>query len=203
MKLTEQQAIILERLVEAMETDIALPVRIGPRKFGSSMPDYIQTEADYFVLEREDWTARRRDLTRQRRDERHRVAHQRALCSSQRVSRMEQSFDWIIQWVWDAEVRECLMGYVTVKARGWDWGRYVSSRNRRKPQKKAWIRQNSYRWISKSLQLIEQQIVKSGLLLTDEGNLQVRQIEAKQAGKSITSGLHVRTPPDEIPALSG
>jgi hypothetical protein len=200
MKLTDQQAFILERLVEAMETDIALPVSIGPRKFGSSMPDYIHTEKDFWILELEDLRSRRSDLTRQRRDERHRAAHRRALCTPARISRMERSFDWVIQWVWDAEVRECLLAYVTVKARGWDWGRFVNARNRRNPKKKAWLRQNSYRWISKSLQIIEQQISKSGFLLDGAGDLQVRQIEPKPTCKSITSDLRVRTPPEEIPA---
>jgi hypothetical protein len=200
MKLTEQQALIMERLIEAMETDAALPVRIGPQKFGSSMPDYLHTEKDFWILELEDLKEKSRYRTRQRRDERHRAAERRAKCTARRISRMEQAFDWIIQWVWDAEVRECLMAYATVQARGWEWKRYVSARNRRNPKKKAWVSQNSYRWISKSLQIIEQQLVKRDVLLTAEGDCQVIHETAKGAGKSITMDLHAPTQPDEIPA---
>jgi hypothetical protein len=200
MKLNEQQALILERLIEAMETDIALPVKVGPRMFGSSMPEYIHSEKDIWILEREDLTAKRKFLTRQRRDERHRAAQQRALCTPRRISRMEQAFDWIIRWVWDAEVRECLMAYAMVKARGWEWTRYVSNRNRRYPKKRAWISQNSGRWISKSLQIIEQQLVKGGFFLTAEGDCQVIHETAKGTGKSITMDLHAPTQADEIPA---
>ena len=203
MKLTEQQALILERMVEAMETDIALPVRIGPQKFGSSMPDYIHTEKDFWILELEDLKEKRRYRTRQRRDERHRAAERRAKCTASRISRMEQAFDWIIQWVWDAEVRECLMAYATVQARGWEWNRYVTNRNRRNPTKRAWVSQNSYRWISKSLQIIEHQIVKGGFSLNSEGDLQVIHEAAEHTGKSHTTDLHVRTPPEEIPAYRG
>ncbi len=55
MSMTEAQAIILERLIEAMETDIALPIRVGPKAFGSSMPEYLHTAAENFAREREDW----------------------------------------------------------------------------------------------------------------------------------------------------
>jgi hypothetical protein len=200
MKLTSQQALILERLVEAMETDIALPVRVGPRMFGSSMPDYLHTEKDFWILELEDLQEKSRYRTRQRRDERHRAAERRAKCTARRISRMEQAFDWIIKWVWDAEVRECLMAYAMVRARGWQWSRYVTSRNRRHPKKSAWISQNSYRWISKSLQIIEQHLVKTSFSLNNEGDLQVIQIEAESTGKSFNMDLHAPTQPDEIPA---
>jgi hypothetical protein len=198
--LSEQQALILERLVEAMETDIALPVRVGPRMFGSSMPDYLQTDKEVWLLEREEWTDNRRDLTKRRHAERHRQAERRAKCTAKRISRMEEAFEWIIRYVWDAEVRECLMAYATVKARSWDWGRFVTQRNRRNPQKKPWLRQNCYRWISKSLQIIEQQISNSGFLLDNEGGLQMRQIRPELTCKSITSGLRAWSPTEGIPA---
>jgi hypothetical protein len=200
MKLSEQQARVLERLVEAMETDIALPVRVGPRKFGSSMPEYYMTAKD--IRDVETWCVNQRQdyQNRARWEGRNRAVHQRTICSPRRISRMEQALDWVISWVWDAEVRECLLAYVTVKARSGDWGRYVTARNRRNPRKKAWLRQNSYRWISKSLQIIEQQLAKSELFLNNEGDLQMRQIEPELACKSTTSVLHVQTPPEEIPA---
>lgn len=200
MKISDQQAIILERLIEAMETDNALPMSIGPRKFGTAMPDYLQTEAEYFVLEREDWTDRRRYLTRQRRNERHRAAERRAKCTSERITRMELAFDWVIDWIWDEDTRKCLLAYAKVKALGWDWNRYVSARNRKNPRKKAWVRQNTYRWIAKSLQIIEQQIAKAGFFLNNEGDLQVRQITAELGCKSITSVSHVWREDEKIRA---
>jgi hypothetical protein len=203
MKLTEQQALILERLIEAIETDIALPVRVGPRKFGNSMPDYLHTEKDFWILELEDLQTKSRYRTRQRRDERHRAAERRSKCSAHRISRMEQALDWVIKWVWDAEVRECLLAYATVKAQSWDWGRFLNNRNRQNPQKRAWVRQNSYRWICKSLQIIDQQISKSGFLLGEDGDLLVRQIRPEHTGKSITVDLHAWAQPDEIPAKCG
>ncbi|UWU25774.1 hypothetical protein N2601_30590 (plasmid) [Rhizobium sp. CB3060] len=44
----------MERLIEAMETDIAQPVRVGPKAFGSSMPQYLHSAAENFARRRED-----------------------------------------------------------------------------------------------------------------------------------------------------
>lgn len=200
MKLTETQGTILERLIEAMETDIALPVRIGPQMFGSSMPDYVHSEHEYFVLEREDETERKQHLTRQRKNERRREIERRAKCTKERISRMERTFDAVIKSVADEEIRDCLLDYAMVKARGWDWGRFVTSRNRRNPQKRAWVRQNTYRWILKALQFIEARPANLELLLPDLGALPVRQIGPESTGKSIRSDLRSWMAPDGNPS---
>lgn len=133
--MTEAQNGILERLIEAFETDIAMPVRVGPQAFGSSMPDYIHTPAENFAREREDIA----DGGRWKKDmiaaERRRT-ERRAKCSRERISRMEEAFGWVRTSIWDDETRQVLLAYAEVKARGWDWSRYLTNRNRRNPQKR-------------------------------------------------------------------
>lgn len=76
-------------LVDAFECDFLTGGRIGPKAFGSSMPEYSPTEVDYFVIERVDleetggvhW----REMTRARDAE---IVRQRRLSAAQ-ISRME------------------------------------------------------------------------------------------------------------------
>lgn len=201
MALSEGQATILERLIEAMETDIALPVRVGPKSFGSSMPDYIHTAAENFVREREDLEHTGGARTREDRDAERRRTERRAKCSSVRISRMEAAFDWVRQYIFDDEARQVLLAYAEVKARGWDWSRYIAARNKRNPKKKAWVRRTLYRWIVRSLQIIEQKTAQTAPLWRTVDDLQMAHEAAKGAGKSITSGLHAWSEPDEHPAL--
>lgn len=197
--MTEVQAAILERLIEAFETDIALPVRVGPQAFGSSMPDYIHTPAENFAREREDiadggrW---KKDMVAAER----RRTERRAKCSRERISRMEEAFDWIRRFIWDDEARQVLLAYAEVKARGWDWSRYLTNRNRRNSQKKAWVKRTVQRWIVRSLQIIEDGVRQSGTIWPLETSLQVAHDEAKHTGKSIRSGLRSWTASEEIPA---
>lgn len=197
--MTEAQHGILERLIEAFETDIALPVRVGPQAFGSSMPDYIHTPAENFAREREDiadggrW---KKDMVAAER----RRTERRAKCSRERISRMEEAFDWIRRFIWDDEARQVLLAYAEIKARGWDWSRYLTNRNRRNPQKKAWVKRTVQRWIVRSLQIIEESSRQSGTIWPFEAGLQVAHDEAKHEGKSIRSGLRSWTSPEEIPA---
>jgi hypothetical protein len=173
LALTEGQAMILERLIEAMETDIALPVRVGPQAFGSSMPETVETNAEIFARRREDITEtggqrnRQEDAAQNRRNERMRK------CSRERISRMEEAFDWIRSHVWDVEARQVLLAYVEVKARGWDWSRYITNRNRRFPQKTAWVKRTLYRWIVKTLQGIETKLRQSATIWLPPADLQV------------------------------
>ena len=197
--MTETQNGILERLIEAFETDIALPVRVGPQAFGSSMPDYIHTPAENFAREREDIAEGGRWKKEMEASERRRT-ERRAKCSRERVSRMEEAFDWIRRFIWDVEARQVLLAYAEVKARGWDWSRYLTNRNRRNQQKKAWVKRTVQRWIVRSLQLIEDGVRQSGTIWPLETGLQVAHEEAKQTGKSIRSDLRSWTTSEEIPA---
>lgn len=197
--MTEVQAAILERLIEAFETDIALPVRVGPQAFGSSMPDYIHTPTENFAREREDIAEGGRWKKEMEASERRRT-ERRAKCSRERISRMEEAFDWIRRFIWDDEARQVLLAYAEVKARGWDWSRYLTNRNRRNPQKKAWVKRTVQRWIVRSLQIIEEGVRQSGTVWPLETGLQVAYEEAKHEGKSIRSGLRSWTATEEMPA---
>lgn len=195
------QGMILERLIEAMETDIALPVRIGPQAFGSSMPEYIHTPAEYFARAREDVTETGGKRTRDDEEAQRRQTDRRRKCSRERISRMEEAFGWIRTCIFDPEARQVLLAYAEIKSRGWEWGRYLNNRNRRNPKKPAWVKRTVQRWIVRSLQIIEQNIRQSGTVWPEGLDLQVAHETAKHTGKSITSDLHAWTAPDEKPAL--
>ncbi|MBB4103560.1 hypothetical protein [Allorhizobium borbori] len=200
MKLTERQGVIMERLIEAMETDIALPVRLGPKAFGSSMPEYIHTAEEVRELRQEDqrktggFRNRENEAAERRRTER------KARCSRERVSQMEQAFSWVLTHVQNEDHRKALLAYAEVKARRWQWERYVSNRNKRNPQKRAWVRQNTYRWILKALQAIDAQMPNFDALLLDQATLPMRQIEPENTGKSIRSDLRSWMSPDGKPS---
>ncbi|NTF35546.1 hypothetical protein [Agrobacterium rubi] len=200
MKLTETLAVILERLIEAMETDIALPIRVGPKQFGSAMPEYVHTQAEVFATQREDIAETMGQRTAFERKAVRAKLEKRRRCSAERISRMEETFEWVRKWIFDEEARQMLLAYAEVKARGWSWTKYVSNRNRRNPKKRAWVRQNCYRLISKSLQIIEQQIAKGGFFLHNGEALPMRQIEPKHECKSIRSDLRSWTASEEKPA---
>lgn len=200
MSMTEAQAIILERLIEAMETDLALPIRVGPKAFGSSMPEYLHTPAENFAREREDWKETGGQRTAYERKMARAQLERRRKCSAERITRMEEAFGWIRSAIFDDEARQVLLAYAEVKARDWDWGRYLNTRNRKNPSKKAWVKRTVQRWIVKSLQLIETKLRQSEIFWRLEVDLQVAHERAKQPCKSISSGLHARTPTDEIPA---
>ena len=186
--MNESQAMILERLIEAFETDIALPIRVGPKAFGSAMPEYIHSAAENFARMREDITETGGARTREDEAAQRRQTERRAKCSRERISRMEEAFDWVRKYVWDEEARQVLLAYAEIKARGWDWSRYLSNRNRRNPKKKAWIKRTVQRWIFKSLQVIEANLLKGEIILRSTATLHVSREEAKHPGKSITSG---------------
>jgi len=125
----------------------------------------------------------------------------RAKCSKERVGRMDEALAWVPRFVWDHEMRLALIAYAEVKARGWDWSRYLEQRNRRSATKKQWVKRTVYRWIEKSLQQISAGLLKKAIFLHDTAGLQVAHEEAQSTGKSITSDLHAWPAPDEQPAL--
>lgn len=201
MKITEREAIVLERLIQAMETDIALPVRVGPRAFGSSMPDYLHTAGEIYTRDLQDQVETGGKHRKERESARRRETERRARCTRERISAMEEAFGWVMHHVSDEERRKVLLAYVEIKARGWQWERYLSNRNRRNPAKKAWVKRTVQRWIVQSLQEIGAKTAKSALFLHDEPSLLMAQIEPEHRGKSITSGLHAWMAPDGKPDL--
>ncbi|WP_455918776.1 hypothetical protein [Ensifer canadensis] len=201
MKITEREAIVLERLIQAMETDIALPVRVGPRAFGSSMPEYLHTGEELYVRDLQDQIETGGRHRRERESARRRDTERRARCTRERISAMEEAFAWVIEHIADVDRRQVLLAYAEIKARGWQWERYLTNRNRRNPAKKAWVKRTVQRWIVQSLQEIVGKSAKSAHLLHGGGGLLVAQIEPEQGGKSITSGLHAWMAPDGFPSL--
>jgi hypothetical protein len=201
MAMTAEQETILERLIEAMETDIALPIRVGPQAFGSSMPEYIHTPSENFAREIEDLKETGGQRTRADQDAERRKTERRRKCSPERITRMEEAFSWVRRFIFDEESRQVLLAYAEIKARGWDWSRYLNNRNRRNPRKKAWVKRTVQRWIVRSLQIIEQKNSQTVPLWHTSKDLQVAHEEPKHTGKSITSDLHAWPGPDEYPAL--
>lgn len=199
MKITEREAIVLERLIQAMETDIALPVRVGPRAFGSSMPDYLHTPGEVYTRDLQDEIETGGRHRRERESVRRRETERRARCTRERISAMEEAFGWVLEHVADEERRKVLLSYAEIKARGWQWDRYLNNRNRRNPSKKPWVKRTVQRWIVQSLQEIGANSDKGALFLHEDPGLLVAQIEPEHEGKSITSGLHAWMAPDGKP----
>ncbi|WVT72610.1 hypothetical protein QM996_13965 [Sinorhizobium chiapasense] len=199
MKITEREAIVLERLIQAMETDIALPVRVGPRAFGSSMPDYLHTPGEIYTRDLQDQIEAGGKHRKERESARRRETERKARCTRERISAMEEAFAWVIEHVSDEERRKVLLAYAEIKARGWQWDRYLSNRNRRNPTKKPWIKRTVQRWIVQSLQEIGEKSSKGALFLHDDPHLLVAQMEPEHRGKSIRSGLHAWMAPDGKP----
>jgi hypothetical protein len=201
MKIDETTAIVLERLIEAMETDIALPIRIGPKAFGSAMPDYVQSHSEWFANQREDLAESGGKRTRYYEAAERRKTERRAKCTKERITRMEEAFGWVLTHVADAERRKVLLAYAEVKARGWQWERYLQHRNRRNPTKNAWVKRTAQRWIVLSLQSIAESIPKSNAFLATCPALLLAQIEGESTGKSIRSDLRSWMSPDGKPTL--
>jgi hypothetical protein len=201
LALTDVQAAILERVIEAIDTDIAMPGRIGPKMYGNSMPAYLSSEAELLTQEFIDMHETGGQYVEQRNTDRSISIERRAKCSRDRVGRMEEALGWVPRFVWDHEMRIVLFAYAEVKARGGDWSRYIEKRNRRQPQKKAWVKRTLYRWIEKSLQQVETGLRNGEILLRDTAGLQVAHEEAERSCKSISSDLRAWTAADEEPAL--
>lgn len=172
MSINDECAAILERLVEAMETDLALPVRVGPKMYGNSMPDYIQDEDDIDQMEREEMRDWKADRTRQRHQAINDKTARQAKCSRPRISRMEEALEWP-GLIFDETDRRILVAFCLVRAKGWEWGQYLERHNRRVGKEKAWIRRTTYRKITKSLQEVAKKLTEGGLILRDCAGLQV------------------------------
>lgn len=188
MKLDTWQDIILERLIEAIETDIALPIATGPKMFGNAWPDTFTSEEDLKEMERvedRDW---KQHQTRQRHQAIDAHTERRAKCSRPRISRMEEAFE-SVSMIFDDEDRRILLSYAEVKAKGWDFQRFIETRNRRNPQKDAWVKRTILRKIVKILQEVESKLRKRAIILRDCAGLQVSHGEAKHSCKSITSTI--------------
>lgn len=172
MNISDAQAVILERLIEAVETDMALPISTGPRMFGNAWPEIVQTEEELKELEREENRDWKTYQTRQRHQAIDAFTERRAKCSRPRISRMEEAFAWLTL-VFDEEDRRIILAYAEVKAKGWDWTRYLENRNRRHRPENAWVKRTIFRKIAKTLQEIEDKLRKREIILRDGAGLPV------------------------------
>ncbi|NHT77536.1 hypothetical protein G8E10_17620 [Rhizobiaceae bacterium CRRU44] len=201
MKITETQALILDQIIEAFRTDAALPVRVGPKAFGTAMPDPVESRQDVFVTMREDLAETGGRRTRYENQARNREIERRALCSRSRISAMEQAFGWLTDFIDDEESRKILLAYSDCKARGWVWERYISNRNRKNPQKTAWVKRTLQRKICNCLQMLEDQIPMNTIFLSPNRDLLLSRIEEKGSGKSINSERFAWMASDGKPTL--
>lgn len=173
MKLSEAASVVLERLIEACETDMALPGAVGPRKYGNGMPATPVTEFDIWVRDCQDMVDGEEDMIRKRNVAASDGDVRRAKCSPARISRMEEAFGWLGRFVMDHERRRLLIGYATCKASGADWGDYVAARNRNFPKEKHWVKRTIYRWIAIMLQDIATILRNRAIILRDGAGLLV------------------------------
>lgn len=196
MSIGEEEAIILERLIEACETDRALPVSIGPRMYGNTLSSTTMSSADVYALEVYELINGQKGHTRDRNAAINAADVRKALCSPKRISRMEEAFGWLGRYIIDDDLRKATIAYATVKAEGGDWSRYIEQRNRRYTQQKAWVKRTIYRWIEKTLQIVAMKVRNDGIILRDGAGLQMAHQEAEQPCKSISSVLRVRREDD-------
>ncbi len=174
---TDDCSVILERLIEAIETDRALPVRVLPKMPGNAMPDVIHEESD------DDSAPSRAQQTAI-----DAATERRAKCSRPRIGRMDEALAWL-SLVNDEKERQVLIAFATVRASGMEWDQYIQRRNRRRTAKECWTKRTTYRIIAKSLQTIALSLCRSGIILNDCAGLQVAHDAAKGTGKSIRSDL--------------
>lgn len=196
MKMSLQATVILERLIEACETDIALPGRVGPKAFGNAMPSSAFGPVDVWILEVSELYEGREGHTRDRNTAISDADVRRAKCSPQRISRMEEAFGWLGRFVLDHEMRQIVISYATCKANGWDWDEFIQSRNRKVSCENAWVKRTIYRRIAKSLQEIALRLRNNAIILRDGAGLQVAHDEGKPSCKSITSEICARREDD-------
>lgn len=187
MKLGVAQSVILERLIEACETDRAMPGRVGPRKYGSFMLETFMTADEIETVESWCVNQSQQYQTTARWEAANRVHVTHAMRSPQRISRMDESFDWLGRFVFDHEMRKVIVSYATVKASGTDWSDFIQQRNKKHRSSKAWVKRTLYRWIERGLQLIADGTRKNGIILRDGSGLQVAHERAETPCKSICS----------------
>ena len=182
---------VLEELVFACKVDDALPERVKPRAYGSSMPAMIRTQ--------EDWRQAGATAFAVERDRRNAKIEKLAAVTSRQISDAEAAFGWVIDFVTDEERRHCLLEYAKAKALGWDWSRALTNRNRRNPTKSAWSRRTTYRWVWAACQAIADELDKAGVPLPEWRDLQVTHEEAETPSNLIRSGSSAWMAPDAVP----
>ena len=200
MKLDEAGSVVLERLIEACETDRAMPGKVGPKAYGNAMPTTVFTDVDVWVLELEEMIHGGGKQTRERNTAISGSVGRRAMCTPDRISRMEEALGWM-RLVIDAEARQILIAYAACKARGDDWGQYVEQRNRKNKTQNAWGKRTVYRKIAKTLQDIGIKLRNRAIILRDCGGLPLAQERGEQPHNPIAFTVCGQRDDDLIQAL--
>ncbi|WP_185982837.1 hypothetical protein [Aureimonas mangrovi] len=172
--------LVLEELIRACEVYDALPIRTGPQAYGSTMPPILREVKDEFTA---GGRAKANDN-----DAKARAVLRRARATAADISRADQALAWVPAFVPTPDLREVLMRHAVVRARGWDWDRAVSARNRRNPAKKGWVRRTTYRWIARACQGIADALDHKGIPLPADLDGQVSHEPAETTSNLIRSG---------------
>lgn len=184
---------VMWRLIEAYRVIEATTGKVGPSAFGPTIPDVLRSDADRFTAGGE--------ADRQHQNE----ATERTLrgIPSYSISMALEAQRWPIELVQDQDKRECLMAYILVRAKDWDWSRYVQKRNRQNPTKKAWIRRTTYRWNEASCQAIAKILQQNGTICRAADAGQVTHEPAEHACKSDKTDLRAWRAERWTPVLTG
>jgi hypothetical protein len=198
--MTEGGAYVLARLVEAVITNAAIPGRVGPKGFGSCMPDYLHSWAETFAMQCHDLYYN---------EGRHYAAEEKARNSKlavsvnatgPRIARADEAERWIIDHVSNVQRRKAIWLYAQCKASGRSWGEALTRRNRHDRKEVPWVKQTVLRWINEELEIVFRKLDKTAISLPDMADCQVLQITAKRSGKSIRSKLRVHREERWMPA---
>jgi|GEM_PF-5252512 len=155
---------VLIRLIDAYSTIEVIAGRVTPKQYGSAHPAMLMEPEGRYTGKNLD------ELEKIRKEQQ----DKRALVGATSVSLAENAQLWPIEFIVDEIKRECLIEYATCRSGDGDWSEHVQRRNRRLPQKKAWIRQTTYRWNEQSLQLIAEKLNNGGSLLNKTERCQMR-----------------------------
>lgn len=200
-KMTPGGAMILDRLIEAEETNRADRTRVFPKGFGSSMPDYIHDEKEWWAMLVDDAVNGDGKAWERIKADRNRQGSRFAKLSSERVSRAEECETW---WrlIEDGEARSMLRLFVIAKLSGRSWSETLTMRNRKFHSSKAWVKNKSFRQIH---QLLEYLFVKVGqfeINWLSANGLQVGQIRPELASRSSNSGIRAWSDEKWMPVVN-
>lgn len=170
---------ILRRMIEAYQVIETITDNPRPKAFGSNMPDLIRFANDSDVWRahmeslQDDYGRSFRQMQADRVRELERTA--RSQFTPRQITDAEEAMSWpaLIE---NVTKREILMLYVACKAKKGDWGKWLTLRNRRHPNKYGVIRRKSNRWVNQCLQEIEIKLRNDEILLRDDAALRMSQI---------------------------
>jgi hypothetical protein len=160
---------ILRRLIEAHRVIDAVVSSPRPKSFGSNMPEILRFPTEYDVWMAEMDSIKSDGGATFRSMQSHRVRQLEQLARSHYTSKQISDAEDAMRWpamVQDPTRRELLNLKVKCEAKGGQWTKWLTARNRKLPARNGILRQNSYRLITLALQDIREGLVKRSELLT-------------------------------------